>query len=54
MANMSYCRFENTVHDLRDCEEHIADEDLSAEEEAARKRLIKLCQKIADEIELED
>jgi len=23
MANMSYCRFENTVKDLRDCADHI-------------------------------
>lgn len=25
MANMSYCRFENTVPDFVDCTEHIED-----------------------------
>jgi hypothetical protein len=49
MANMSYCRFENTISDLRDCYNHIEDEDLSAEEMRARTRLIRLCQKIADD-----
>ena len=29
MANMSYCRFENTANALDDCAEHIADADLS-------------------------
>lgn len=25
MANMSYCRWENTLNDLRDCAEHVND-----------------------------
>jgi hypothetical protein len=25
MSNMSYCRFENTLHDLRDCQDHFGD-----------------------------
>ena len=25
MANMSYCRFNNTLSDLRDCEDHLND-----------------------------
>lgn len=46
MANMSYCRFRNTLEDLRDCYENM-DEDLSAEEKAARFKLLKLCDQIA-------
>lgn len=46
MSNMAYCRFENTVADLRDCEEHIYDDDISESEEAARQRLILICKKI--------
>lgn len=47
MANMSYCRFENTYRDLMDCYGHIEDE-LSETEERYRKRLILLCRHIAD------
>ena len=47
MSNMAYCRFENTLSDLRDCEEHMDDNDLSEDEERARKRLIKMCSRIA-------
>ena len=43
MGNMSYCRFQNTLNELRDCEEHIGDEDLSDDEEKARQKLIVLC-----------
>ena len=54
MTNMSYCRFENTLEDLRDCYEHI-DETLSNKDEhKARIRLYKLCQKVTEAIELED
>ena len=49
MGNMGYCRFENTVPDLEDCQEHLFDEDLSEEEERARKRLIRICKEIAAE-----
>jgi len=54
MANMSYCRFQNTVGDLQDCAE--ADglyepETLSDEEQKARRRLIRLCKDIAAEFE---
>jgi len=48
VANMGYCRFENTLRDLRDCDQHMAD-DLDGDEEKARKALIRLCVKIADE-----
>ena len=46
MANMSYCRFQNTLGDLRDCYEAMEDMDLSEDEEKAKARIIKLCQKI--------
>lgn len=54
MPNMSYCRFQNTLEDLRDCQEHIIDRDLSPEEKKARERLIKLCKDIASDFEDED
>ena len=49
MPNMSYCRFQNTVGDLEDCYDHIDlnENDLSQDEEDARKRLIKICVDIA-------
>ena len=48
MANMSYCRFENTLSDLRDCYRNIDETDLSRTEIAARKQLIELCQLIEE------
>lgn len=47
MGNMSYCRFHNTVIDLRDCQEHMDDEDLSPSEQQHRQNLIKICVDIA-------
>ena len=44
---MSYCRFENTYHDLRDCYENMDDDDLSEDEKVYKKMLIELCQSIA-------
>ena len=50
--NMSYCRFRNTLEDLKDCYYNIEDvEDMSYEEKIARKQLIKLCAEIAEEKE---
>ncbi len=49
MANMGYCRFINTLDDLRDCEEHMDDEELSVFETKARERLIKMCQRISED-----
>lgn len=46
MANMSYCRFQNTLKDLRECWDAIQaedGEDLSAEEREARDAMIALC-----------
>jgi len=51
MANMSYCRFENTLRNLRDCWDYWeTGEELSKTEELARKALARLCKKIADEV----
>ena len=51
MANMSYCRFENTYHDLYDCYEHIFDQ-LSENEEHYRDMLVQLCQDILADLDL--
>ena len=49
MGNMSYCRFENTLHDLRNCWNNFDEKELSESEEKARKRLVELCKEIAEE-----
>jgi len=50
MANMSYCRFRNTIKDLFDCYEHLDEiDDLVEGEEDARIQLIQLCCEIAEE-----
>jgi hypothetical protein len=50
---MSYCRFENTLTDLKDCEEALADieglDQLSDDEHLAAFKLITLCAKIVEE-----
>lgn len=48
MGNMSYCRFQNTLSDLKDCVEAMYDidgnfQELSKEEARAAKALIVLC-----------
>ena len=48
MSNMSYCRFENTLSDLRDCYENM-DDDLSERETRCRKNLINVCKDIVSE-----
>lgn len=48
MANMAYCRFHNTWHDLRDCEDHWDDEDLSSHEIESRDKLLKVCKRIVE------
>lgn len=46
---MSYCRFYNTLQDLKDCYYNIEDvEDMSDLEKRARKQLIEICMDIAD------
>ena len=51
MANMSYCRFENTLRDLRNCYDNMDSDDLSKSEFYARKQMIELCIVIASEYE---
>ena len=56
MSNMSYCRFENTVGDLKDCIEAIHDweeecKDLNSYEMRALKDLLEQAREI---VELED
>ncbi len=48
MSNMSYCRFENTYNDLRDCFDNM-DDDLEGSEAVYKEKLIKLCKKIVEE-----
>lgn len=52
MANMSYCRFENTLRDLRDCSEHLYEtkEQLGEFEWEAKLKLIKLCLEIVSNV----
>lgn len=47
MANMSYCRMENTYHDLLDCYNNMDNVD-SKSEKRYKKRIIELCQDIID------
>jgi hypothetical protein len=52
MANMGYCRFENTLKDMRECMEALDEEgtdDLSDSEKNAAFALIKICKRIADD-----
>lgn len=51
MANMSYCRFRNTLTDLIDCRDALFSDglnDLGADELRAAQRLIKICQDISE------
>ena len=55
MPNMSYCRFENTYNDLRDCLDALDNSSVEELEENASqyekryiRKLIKLCIRIAD------
>ena len=41
MANMSYCRFENTLNDLVDCINNIHEEAENSRDERARKEMIR-------------
>lgn len=53
MPNMSYCRFQNTLDDLKDCAEALDnprdDQELSPEELKAKKELIELCTQISND-----
>ena len=51
MANMSYCRFENTYHDLVDCFNNIYEEAENMRDEKYRKYMIEFLKERIDEIE---
>lgn len=53
MSNMSYCRFQNTSEDLRDCFENW-EEVKSEDEKRAQKRLLELCKGIVESYGEED
>jgi hypothetical protein len=56
MANMSYCRFQNTLLDLQDCVEKMYDfnsledaqNELSPDEFRAFLRMLKVCKQITE------
>ena len=49
MMNMSYCRFENTLYALRECLDHIEDEEETCEREIDNaKRLYETCKEFID------
>lgn len=53
MSNMSYCRFQNTLADLRDCFDAMNEDDddlgdLSEYEAEAKYKLIELCRTIIE------
>jgi hypothetical protein len=51
MGNMSYCRFENTARDLRDCLQAIENgelDDLSSYEKDGLESLLDYCEAILD------
>lgn len=54
MPNMSYCRFENTLGDLRDCMDNWDDSGLSDTEKEARTRLLELCRTVVENCADED
>lgn len=47
MSNMPYCRFQNTLNDLRDCADHMSDNIEDEREFSARRHLITICKEIA-------
>jgi hypothetical protein len=52
--NMSYCRFQNTLQDLIDCDDNLPNNDLSRDEAIAFAELVELCKLIASKYEDED
>jgi len=52
MANMSYCRFENTFRDLLECYDFLSYNDIDELSESEKKyalKLIKLCSDISED-----
>lgn len=49
MANMGYCRFNNTLSDLEDCRDALREGNISSlAEKRKAERLLKVCREIAD------
>jgi hypothetical protein len=48
---MSYCRFQNTLQDLIDCDDNLPNGDLSKDETYAFAELVELCKLIASKYE---
>lgn len=46
--NMSYCRFRNTLTDLRDCAQNIEEPLTDRDENEARKKLVQVCRDIVE------
>jgi len=46
---MSYCRFENTMNDLRDCLRHIAYEAENRRDEDSRQEMIQLFTEVGED-----
>lgn len=53
MANMGYCRMQNTANDLEDCVEHWDDE-MSDDELHARARILEMAQRLVSDYGIED
>ena len=49
MGNMSYCRFENTMADLKYCLRHIAEDAENHYDEAARQEMLELFRVIGED-----
>ena len=49
MGNMSYCRFENTMNDLRDCLRHIDQEAENDRDESERQEMLELFREICED-----
>ena len=49
MGNMSYCRFENTMSDLRECIRYIDHEAENDRDEAARQEMLELFREIYED-----
>jgi hypothetical protein len=54
MSNMSYCRFQNTLDDMRDCLDALSEMDdlseLSVDERNAAIRMVEVAQGLADDL----
>lgn len=57
MSNMSYCMFENTFGELKDCEEKLEEinwdfEQLSESEQYYARKLMKVCKRLNSVMEM--